>query len=149
MGCLYWESDNSTVQLFVVQPLNLIVLKGPAFAILLFLVITALRQETRSLHRHLRDEAGDPRGAITPAEVPVLVNPPLRLRMRLQALLRGDRPAYTRMKRLHSAQLDLAFARWRRDGGDPQPPGAEDALRQRIHGLKTESPVPATVAGNG
>lgn len=28
MGRLYWESDNSLLQLFVVQPLNLIVLKG-------------------------------------------------------------------------------------------------------------------------
>ncbi|MEU4644503.1 PrsW family intramembrane metalloprotease [Micromonospora sp. NPDC023814] len=148
MGRLYWESDNSLLQLFVVQPLNLIVLKGPAFAILLFLIIIALRQETRSLHQHLRREARDPRGAITPAEVPVLVNPPLRFRMRLQALLRGDRPAYSRMKRLHSAQLDLAFAEWRRDRGDPQPPGVEESLRQRIHDLKAESAlVPAAVAG--
>ncbi|GAA3762878.1 hypothetical protein GCM10022225_55710 [Plantactinospora mayteni] len=135
MGGLYWESDNSLLQLFVVQPLNLIVLKGPAFAILLFLIIIALRQETRSLHQHLWAEARDPRGAITPADVPVLVNPPLRFRMRLQALLRGDRPAYTRMKRLHSAQLDLAFARWRGDRGDPRPPGAEESLRQRIRDL--------------
>ncbi|MGC4790543.1 PrsW family intramembrane metalloprotease [Micromonospora sp. DT178] len=147
MGRLYWESGNSLLQLFVVQPLNLIVLKGPAFAILLFLVIIALRQETRSLHQHLRGEACDPRGAITPAEVPVLVNPPLRLRMRLQALLRGDRAAYTRMKRLHSAQLDLAFARWRRDRGDPPPPGAEDTLRQRIHDLRTDSPSVPPAAG--
>lgn len=147
MGRLYWESDNSTLQLFVVQPLNLIVLKGPAFAILLFLVVIALRQETRSLHRQLRGEACDPRGAITRAEVPVLVNPSLRLRMRLQALLRGDRPAYTRMKRLHSAQLDLAFARWRRHRGDPPPPGTEDTLRQRIRDLRTEAPPVPPAAG--
>ncbi|MBO4204462.1 PrsW family intramembrane metalloprotease [Micromonospora echinofusca] len=138
MGRLYWESDDSLLQLFVVQPLNLIVLKGPAFAVLVFLVIVALRRETRALYRQLQEEARDPGGAISPAEVPVLVSPPLRFRMRLQALLRRDRPAYTRMKRLHSAQLDLAFARWGRDRGEPYPPGAQESLRQRIHELKAE-----------
>ncbi|MEU6072957.1 PrsW family intramembrane metalloprotease [Micromonospora sp. NPDC047074] len=137
-GHLYWESDDSTLQLFVVQPLNLLVLKGPAFAVLLFLVVVALRQETRLLHRHLQAEAGTTFGAVTPAEVPVLVNAPLRFRMRLRALWRGDHQAYARVKRLHAAQLDLAFVRWRRERGDPQPPGAEESLRHRIGRLRSE-----------
>jgi len=52
----------------------------------------------------------------------VLTNPPLRFRMGVQALLRGDSSAYVRIRRLHAAQLDLAFARWRRERGDPQSP---------------------------
>ncbi|MGI5147722.1 PrsW family intramembrane metalloprotease [Plantactinospora sp. CA-294935] len=140
MGHFYWESDHPTLQLFVVQPVNLIVLKGPAFAVLLFLVIMALRQETRSLHRQLLAEAANPLGTITSAEVSVLVDAPRRFRMRLDALLWTSPAAYTRMRRLHAAQLDLAFARWRRERGDLQPPSVEETLRQQIHRLKSGTP---------
>lgn len=139
MGQFYWAADDDWLQVFVVQPLNMIVLKGPAFVILLLLVIIALRQETRALHRHLQAEASQPLGAIAPADVPVLVNAPLRFRMRLRALWGGSFAAYGRVRDLHAAQLDLAFARWRREQGEPPAPGVEEALRQRIHRLKAEA----------
>ncbi|MGW0436819.1 PrsW family intramembrane metalloprotease [Micromonospora sp. NPDC003197] len=139
MGRIYWESDNSLVQLFVAQPLNLIVLKGPAFAVLLFLIVIALRLETRSLYRHLQAEADSPHAAVTRAEVSVLVNASLRFRMRIQALWRGNHRNYLWIHRLHTAQLNLAFARWRSERGDPPPPGTEEALRQRIQQLKAEA----------
>ncbi|SCL56502.1 Protease prsW family protein [Micromonospora citrea] len=142
MGHFYWESDDPTIQLFVAQPVNLLVLKGPAFAVLLFLVVLALRRETRSLHRQLRAEAADPTGAVTPAEVSVLLDAPRRFMMRLHTLLWESPAAYRRIKRLHAAQLDLAFARWRRERGEPQPPSTEEALRQLILELKTEAPAP-------
>ncbi|MGW4501858.1 PrsW family intramembrane metalloprotease [Micromonospora sp. NPDC004336] len=139
MGHFYWESDDPMIQLFVAQPVNLIVLKGPSFAVLLFLVVLALRHETGSLHRQLRAEAASRSDAVTPAEVPVLVDPPRRFLLRLHTLLWESPAAYRRMKRLHAAQLDLAFARWRRERGEPQPPAAEEALRQQIHQLKAEA----------
>ncbi|MEV6971367.1 PrsW family intramembrane metalloprotease [Hamadaea sp. NPDC051192] len=141
MGHFYWESSDANVQLFIVQPANLIVLKGPAFLVLLTLVIVALRQETRSLHRQLRAEAANRLGAVTPDEVSLLLNASRRFRLRLRTLREGSFSAYQQINRLHTAQLELAFTRWRRERGENAPPGAEEALRQRIYRLKAGAPA--------
>lgn len=141
MGHFYWESSDANVQLFIIQPANLIVLKGPAFLVLLTLVIVALRQETRSLHRQLRAEAANRLGAVTPDEVSLLLNASRRFRLRLRTLREGSFAAYQQIKRLHTAQLELAFTRWRRERGESAPPGTEEALRQRIYRLKAAAPA--------
>ncbi|NUO56546.1 MAG: PrsW family intramembrane metalloprotease [Hamadaea sp.] len=141
MGHFSWESSDANIQLFVAQPATLIALKGPAFLVLLALVVVALRQETRSLHRQLRAEAANRLGAVSSEEVSLLLDASGRFRLRLRTLRDGGYAAYQRIKQLHTAQLELAFTRWRRERGESTPPGAEEALRQRIYRLKASAPA--------
>ncbi|WP_027344463.1 PrsW family glutamic-type intramembrane protease [Hamadaea tsunoensis] len=146
MGHFYLESANATLQLFVMQPLNLVLLKGPAFAALMFLVLLALRYETREVYRLLLAEAASGSGAITVDELPALIDPPRRFRLRLAALREGGLTTYRQVRRLQAAQLDLVFARWRRERGEFEPVGSEDSLRRRISGLRVAAhPTPAPV----
>jgi len=147
MGRYYWESDDAVVQLFVIQPLNLLVLKGPGFVLLLVLVVLGMRLETTALHRHLHAEMANRLNAVTPAEAALLIDSPRRFRTRMRVWwLEGWAP-YKRLSQLHATQLDLAFARWHRERGFDQPQWAEETLRQKIYRLKAEATQPAPPAG--
>ena len=139
MGRYYWESDEAVIQLFLVQPLNLLVLKGPGFVLLLGLVLFGLRLETKELYRQLTAEAASHLGAVTREEVRLLLDSPRRFRMRMYALWWDSFAAYLRVRRLHAAQLDLAFVGLQGRYGIDLPSGTEDLLRQRIGRLKAEA----------
>ena len=117
--------------------LRTLIMTGPFTAGLIALLIFGIRYEAMGLVDQFRKEAATQSGAILPEEVPTLASPWRRLKQRLRAFQRGGLPAYFKVARLQSAQLDLAMERWHRERQEIDTPlEAEDALRQRVIQLR-------------
>jgi hypothetical protein len=97
------------------------------------LVRRGLRTQLAGLTTELQGETGDPSAAITPPEVPILLDPRQRRALRVAAFRRHGSPAYRNLRRLHAAQLDLAAHRWHRARGESTD-GHDHltALRERV-----------------
>jgi hypothetical protein len=112
------------------------------------LVRRGLRTQLAGLTTELQGETGDPSAAITPPEVPILLDPRQRRALRVAAFRRHGSPAYRNLRRLHAAQLDLAAHRWHRARGESTD-GHDHltALRERVrhhkyqHAALTAGPV--------
>ncbi len=117
--------------------LRTLVMTGPFTAALIALLLFGIRYEGMNLVRQMGREAASGSGAILPEEVEVLAHPWRRFRQRVQAFNRAGLPAYFRMARLQTAQLDLAMERWHRERREIDSPlEAEDALRRRVLELR-------------
>ncbi len=117
--------------------LRTLVMQGPFTAAVLLLLVMGLHREGRALLRHLQEEAATGRGAVRPADIPILVNPWRRLGARLAALARGGPAAYFRLAHLQTAQIHLAMERWHRERHEIEEPlAAEEHLRQRVLSLR-------------
>ncbi|WP_433064877.1 PrsW family intramembrane metalloprotease [Dactylosporangium sp. CS-033363] len=124
---------SDTVQLFVVLPLSIVVLQGPLIVLQAWLLRRGLRTQAEGLAAELLAETADPSGAITPPEVPILLDPRRRRALRVAALRRYGIAAYRNLRRLHAAEFDLAAERGHRS------PGADLALvRRRIRHHKQQ-----------
>jgi RsiW-degrading membrane proteinase PrsW (M82 family) len=124
-------------------PLTMLVLQGPYLLIGVLLLRRGVREQTSALTRELTAEAGSAHGAVTAAEVPVLLNPLRRFLLRVRAARhRGGLTAYRYVARLHAAQLDLAMRLWHQHRGDAdagEPSAAE--LRDRVLAIRRTPPV--------
>ncbi|MEV5510016.1 PrsW family intramembrane metalloprotease [Streptomyces orinoci] len=143
----WFSQPGPTMDLLVLTPLSFLVLQGPLVLLYLLLLRRGLRDQAEALAVELRAEAATGQGAVTAAEVPVLLRPARRFYLRLHALRHQGPDAYRRLGRLYAAQLRLGMARWHRsrDEYDPYAPD-EQALRQRVLALKHQ-PGPAVAAG--
>jgi RsiW-degrading membrane proteinase PrsW (M82 family) len=140
---LFWRAEDPALLVFVAMPLNVLLFHGPFIVIFAVLAIAALRFETRGLLAELRREARTGLGAILPDEVGVLARASARFRMRLRLYRRRDYARYRHVRRLHAAQIDLAFARWHRARGDfGVDEDLEHRLRQRVHQIRRTEPPP-------
>jgi protease PrsW len=152
MARLFWRSDHPSVELFLAEPANLVVFKGPLFVALMVLTVMGLRQESRGLVAGLRSEVATGYGAITPDEMALLANPRRRWKERMATLRRSGFGAYRRLRTVHRAQIELALLRWkRRNGMSTEPWQAESVLRDRIRPLRyaPAPPLPALQPATG
>ncbi|MFC5744608.1 PrsW family intramembrane metalloprotease [Actinomadura rugatobispora] len=139
---LFWQPEGATTLVYVAMPLNSLIYHGPYFVLLAVLGIAALRFEVRGLMAELRNEARTGLGAILPDEVDVLARASARFRTRWRLYRRRDYARYRHVRRLHAAQIDLAFARWHRARGDfGVDRDLEDRLRHRVHRIRRNEPL--------
>jgi RsiW-degrading membrane proteinase PrsW (M82 family) len=133
-----WFTPSPTMFTLVIQPLTLLVLQGPFVAAYVLLLRRGRRDQAAGLARELAVEARAGTGAINSAEIPILLDPGRRFRLRVLAFRRrGGIGAYRYLGRLQAAQLDLATERWHRahQPADPWDP-VETELRSRVLRLK-------------
>jgi len=122
--------------------LRTLVMTGPFTAGVLALLLLGLHIESQALADQFRKEAATASGAITPDEVPILMNPWQRFRQRVRAFQRGGLRAYFLVSRLQTAQVDLAFERWHRERQElDTPPEVEEEMRRRVVALRRQLPA--------
>ncbi|WP_285486621.1 PrsW family intramembrane metalloprotease [Amycolatopsis taiwanensis] len=140
----WFGSPNDYVSVLVLQPLGMIVLFGPFVVMYVLLLRRGLRDQLAALRVELAAEANTGFGAVTPAEVSLLLRPGMRWWLRFRTFRSGGTGAYRALARLHAAQLDLGMQRWHRSRSEVDP-GAPDetVLRRRVLELKHQL---ATVA---
>ncbi|MEO3753681.1 PrsW family intramembrane metalloprotease [Streptomyces sp. B6B3] len=141
-----WFPDASdAVWVLVVFPVAILLLQGPLLLLYLLLLRRGLRGQAAGLAVELSVEAARGHGAVTWDELPALLNPARRFRIKVDALRRGGGlRAYRRLARLHAAQFDLGMLQWHtsRDEVDPYDTRNEAQLRERVLRLKAEGAVP-------
>ncbi len=148
-----WFPDASdAVWVLVVFPTAILLLQGPLLVLYLLLLRRGLRGQAAGLAVELSVEAARGHGAVTWGELPALLNPARRFRVKVDALRRGGGlRAYRRLTRLHAAQFDLGMHLWHasRDEVDPYDTRDEAQLRERVLRLKAEgaAPFPGLNAG--
>ncbi|GAA3261839.1 PrsW family intramembrane metalloprotease [Dactylosporangium siamense] len=122
------------VQLLVVLPASILLLQGPLIVMRVLLTRHGLRTQAAGLTTELWSETSAAT-AITPPEVPILLDPRQRQALHIAALRLHGIPAYRNLRRLHAAQLDLAAYRWhhtRAETTDGLGHDQLDILRDRI-----------------
>ena len=114
-----------------------LVMTGPFTMVVLLLLAMGLEMEGKALRQQLEAEAAEGTGAVTAAEVPILISPWRRLRQRMAVFARHGFGPYRRLLALQQAQLNLAMERWHRERQEIDDPLAmEQAIRQRILALR-------------
>lgn len=144
-----WFSPSASMFTLVIQPLTLLLLQGPFVAAYLLLLRRGRQDQVSGLARELAVEARAGTGAINPAEIPILLDPGRRFRLRVLAFRRrGGLGAYRYLGRLQAAQLDLVTERWHRgrQSANLWDPG-ETELRARVMRLKLHPALAGTGAG--
>ncbi|WP_168220667.1 PrsW family glutamic-type intramembrane protease [Streptomyces sp. RFCAC02] len=137
-----WFPDASdAVWVLVVFPIAILLLQGPLLVLYLLLLRRGLRGQAAGLAVELSAEAARGHGAVLWAELPVLLNPARRFRVKVDALRRGGGlRAYRRLARLHAAQFELGMHQWHASRGEVDPYDTRDEarLRERVLRLKAE-----------
>ncbi|MDG4861874.1 PrsW family glutamic-type intramembrane protease [Streptomyces sp. T-3] len=146
-----WFSPTGTVDTLVLLPLAMLLFQGPLILLYVVLVRRGNKDQAAALAVELRAEAATGFGAVTAAEVPVLLRPGRRLFLRLRALRRDGLTGYRRLSKLYATQLRLGAARWDRardenvsatDAYVP-PTSEEQTLREQIIRLKNQQAAQA------
>ena len=141
-------SDNvdrgSVLDTLVVSPLIVVIVQAPFVVLYLLLLRSGLRDRLAIAREAVPAEAATGRGAITAAEVPILLSPALRFWTVITTGRRRDLPTALALHRLQDAQLDLASWRWQQqndpDHVDPISSEAGEELLHRVMRLKTPPP---------
>lgn len=132
-----WFSPSSAMDMLVYTPLAFVVLQGPLVLLYLVLLRRGLKDQAAALAVELRAEAATGFGAVEAPEVPTLMRPLRRLRLRIKALRNGGLAGYSALGRLYAAQFELGMARWHTSRGERDPRDPDDqTLRRRILALK-------------
>ncbi len=121
--------------------LRTVVLEGPFVAVALLLVAMGLELERRALERHLAAEAAEGHGTVHPAEIPILLRPWQRFRVRWWAQSWLGLKGYRAVSRLQAAQVELGLARWHREREELERPELVDQLRARVLALRMAAGV--------
>ncbi|WP_143671252.1 PrsW family intramembrane metalloprotease, partial [Streptomyces sp. Ru87] len=148
----WFPGASDAVWVLVVFPAAILLLQGPLLVLYLLLLRRGLRDQAAGLAVELSAEAARGHGAVTWGELPALLNPARRFRVKVDALRRGGGlRAHRRLGRLHAAQFDLGMHLWHasRDEVDPYDTRNEAQLRERVLRLKAEgaAPFPGPDAG--
>jgi hypothetical protein len=125
----------SFVDTVILSPLWLLLVEVPFFLVVLAILRSANRERAAAAAVAVPAEAATGGGAITEPEVPVLVDPALRLWLVVTAWRRLGPQHVRGLLRLHSAQLDLAGWRWQEQQGRAEP-AEGDRLRAQVMRLK-------------
>ena len=137
------SSGNDIIDLFVLTPLQYIVLDGPFAMMSVALLVLGWRTEGNAVQRRLEAEAASGRGVVVASELPVLTSPRRRAGMRLRALWRSSWRHYRWIVQIQDAQLEMAMLRWHAAHGriDLERAQLRDrALQDRILALKQRAP---------
>jgi RsiW-degrading membrane proteinase PrsW (M82 family) len=138
-----WFEPSNTADMLIYTPLAFLVLQGPLVMLYLVLLRRGLKDQAAALSIELRAEAATGFGAIEAYEIPTLLRPWRRFRLRAKALSNGGVSEWTALGRLYNTQLELGMARWHTMRGERDPHGPGDQqLRQRIAELKYRRPRP-------
>lgn len=132
-----WFDPSPLVDMLILQPALLILVQGPFVVAFVVLLRKGLRDQAGGVGWQLAAEARSGAGTVAPVEVPMLLSPGRRLRLKVVLLRRHGLAAWRGAARLHAAQLELATARWHlaRLEADPRAEGLE-VLRERVRSLK-------------
>lgn len=134
---------NLLLDLFVVTPLMVAVLEGPAWATLLLVASLAWKRERALIATYLREE---PEDVVPQDELPLLLSPYRRLRVLTQVLLRSGVHVWASRRALLDLLADFAFAK--HDVAEGRRPAADlDRYRLRIRELRRE--VEPAASGSG
>ncbi len=107
---------NPLILLFLVMPLESLVLTGPGLLTLLIIAVFAWRREAAVIRAHLFDEVAA--GAITPFEYQTLPSQAARFRSEVAALRRRGLSGWLAQRDLHQAATELAFRKWHLSRGE-------------------------------
>jgi RsiW-degrading membrane proteinase PrsW (M82 family) len=129
---------NPLLLLFVVMPLQSLILTGPGLLTLVVIAVFAWRREAAVIRTYLQEEVAA--GAVTPAEYAELPSQRARFGREMAALRRRGPGGWLAQRDLHQAATELAFRKWHLSRGT-LPTGAqkvtpEDRYRQRIAVLR-------------
>jgi protease PrsW len=129
-----WLAPGTAFHILITSPLLLLTMQGPYLVLLYVLLLrNGQRNQTAAITTGLHAEAHSGAGAVTEAEMPVLLNPAKRLWLQITVLRRYGPAAYRALARLHAAQYDLANQRWhqtRNEADDHATP--EQELRELV-----------------
>lgn len=139
----------------VISPLPLLLFQAPFVALYVILLVVGLRARAVRARVALEAEARTGLNAVTPMEAAILADPALRFWVTMRTGRRLGRPAAVTLRRLHTAQLELAA--WRSEQGESIAPGAVsdetaaareegEMLRENVFGLKAGLPAAARPA---
>jgi len=131
-----WFTPGGPLDVLVVTPAVLVALQGPFVALYLATLWIARRAAAQGLAVELDRESRTGLPAVTPVEVPVLLDPATRLWMRVRTVRELGFAAYRQVRRVQAAQLELALGRLRVAHGDPDATVDVDVLRNRVLRLK-------------
>jgi RsiW-degrading membrane proteinase PrsW (M82 family) len=137
-----WFTPSPALDAVVLTPLALILVQGPFVLIYVLLLRRGLRNQASALAYEFGQEARSPARAVTTAEIPILLSPIRRFKLKILAARRhGGLAAYRYVGRLHAAQLELGMQRWHRSRHevDHRSPD-EQTLRERVLALKRNPP---------
>jgi RsiW-degrading membrane proteinase PrsW (M82 family) len=156
---------SGTWDTLVLSPLLILVIQVPMVVVYVLLLRGGLREQAAGFARAVAEEAVCGAGAITPGEAAVLAHPAARLWAVAGTARRYGLAAALALRRVHSAQLQLACWRWQHcgqatDGATAGGAGADSAtggaavpgtlrlhrLRQRVVHLKEHGLGPALEA---
>jgi RsiW-degrading membrane proteinase PrsW (M82 family) len=143
-----WVAFGGTLDTLVVSPLMVLVIQVPFILLYVLLLRQGLRQQAAAFGIVLDDEVATGYGTVTRPELPVLLNPSVRLWMLVRTWRRFGLRRAVGLGRLQGAQLELARWRWWRatEHGMAAGDDAEGArLRGRVLWLKNPRPMPVAV----
>jgi hypothetical protein len=125
----------SLLDTVILSPLWLLIVQVPFFLLALAVLRAGNRERAAAAAVAIPAEAATGGGAITAPEVPVLLNPALRLWLIVTAWRRLGPHHIRGLVRLHSAQFELAGWRWQEQRGLADP-GEGAGLRADVMRLK-------------
>lgn len=99
-----------TVTALLGQPLLLVLLQGPLVAVYIVLIRQGTRSRAGEMAAELRSAVATSGGGVTEAEVPALLDPRQRTKVRAAALRRYGWPGLAAVRRLQTAQYALSGA---------------------------------------
>ncbi|GLY38029.1 hypothetical protein Amsp01_040530 [Amycolatopsis sp. NBRC 101858] len=137
-----WFAPSPQLQSLVLQPATLVLLQGPFVVIYVVLLRRGLRDQAAALTRELEAEASRGTGAVGVGEVPILMTPKRRFKVKvLVAARHGGLASYRYLGRLHAAQLALGTQLWHRSRGEPEEDAPDETrLRSLVLDLKAHPP---------
>ncbi|MGW5718757.1 PrsW family intramembrane metalloprotease [Amycolatopsis sp. NPDC003865] len=137
-----WFAPSPQLQSLVLQPVTLFLLQGPFVAIYVVLLRRGLRDQAAALTRELEAEAGRGTGSVGVGEVPILMTPKRRFKVKVLAAARhGGLASYRYLGRLHAAQLALGMQLWHRSRDEVDEDAPDEAqLRSLVLNLKAHPP---------
>ncbi|HEY5855648.1 MAG TPA: PrsW family glutamic-type intramembrane protease [Aldersonia sp.] len=102
-----WFHAGPTFDILILQPVAVLIVQGPFVLLYVLLLRHGIRDQRVAVAAGLHAEAATGAGAITDAEVPILLNPSRRLWLRIVSLRRYGPATYRTLGRLHAAQFEL------------------------------------------
>ncbi len=137
-----WFAPNPRLQSLVLQPATLFLLQGPFVVVYVVLLRRGLRDQAAALTRELDAEAARGAGTVGVGEVPILMNPKRRFKVKVLAAARhGGLASYRYLGRLHAAQLALGTQLWHRSRDEVDEYARDEAeLRSLVLNLKAQPP---------
>jgi RsiW-degrading membrane proteinase PrsW (M82 family) len=141
-----WFNPGRTTDMLFFTPMFFVVLQGPYVALYLLLLRRGTKDQRAALDTELGAESTTGFGAVTPADLSVLMRPSRRFYLRFATLTQASLTRYRALGRLYATQLELGTALWhrRRYEVDPFSPDEGELRQHALHRKRqlAELPLP-------